>query len=170
MPLVVDNFGVKFINKEDVDHLISSIKTTYTLTEDWSGQLYCGITLDWDYVNRTVDISMPGYIKKKLQEYEHVSPRRVQTCPYSPEPKKFGTEAQSPLPPDATPKLNASGIKKVQQIVGSILYYARAVDMTVLMALSSIAVEQTKATETTMLLCVQLLDYLACNAEAKVRF
>jgi hypothetical protein len=168
--LVVDDFGVKYVNKTDVDHLISSIKTTYTLTEDWSGQLYCGITLDWDYVNRTVDISMPGYIKKKLQEYEHVSPRRVQTCPYSPEPKKFGTEAQSPLPPDATPKLNESGIKKVQQIVGSILYYARAVDMTVLMALSSIAVEQTKATETTLLRCVQLLDYLACNAEAKVRF
>jgi hypothetical protein len=32
--LVVDDFGVKFVNKADVDHLISSIKKTYTLTED----------------------------------------------------------------------------------------------------------------------------------------
>ncbi len=32
--LVVDNFGIKFINKNDVDHLISSIKKTYTLTKD----------------------------------------------------------------------------------------------------------------------------------------
>jgi hypothetical protein len=31
--------------------------------------------------------------------------------------------------------------------MGSILYYARAVDMTILMALSSIAVEQTRAME-----------------------
>jgi hypothetical protein len=168
--LVVDDFGVKYCAKEDVNHLIASIKSTYTLTEDWSGNLYCGITLEWDYLNRTVDISMPGYIKKKLQEYEHVRPKKVQTCPYSPEPKRFGTEAQAPLPPDASPKLDAKGIKRVQKIVGSILYYARAVDMTVLMALSSIAVEQTKATEKTMSRCIQLLDYLSGQSDAKVRF
>jgi hypothetical protein len=50
------------------------------------------------------------------------------------------------------------------------LYYAHSVDMTVLMALSSIAVEQTKATEKTMERCIQLLDYLASNSKAKVRF
>ncbi len=72
--------------------------------------------------------------------------------------------------PDDTAMLDAKGIKRVQQIVGSILYYARAVNMTVLMALSSIAVEQMKATEKTMGRCVQMLDYLASNLEAKVRF
>jgi len=66
--------------------------------------------------------------------------------------------------------LDAKGIKRIQQIVGSILYYARAVDMTVLMALSSIAVEQTKATEKTLGRCLQQLDYLASNLEAKVRY
>jgi hypothetical protein len=81
-------------------------------------------------------------------------PKKMQTCPYSPEPKKFGTEAQTPIPPDSSPKLDAKGIKRVQKIVGSILYYARAVDMTMLMALSSIAVEQTKATEKTMARCM----------------
>jgi hypothetical protein len=45
------------------------------------------------------------------------------------------------------PGLDARGIKKIQKIVGSILYYERAVDMTILMALSSIVVEQTRATE-----------------------
>ena len=58
----------------------------------------------------------------------------------------------------------------MQQIVGSILYYARAVDMTVLMALSAIAVEQTKAMAKTMGRCIQLLDYLVSNLEAKVRY
>jgi hypothetical protein len=145
--LVVVNFGVEFVNKADVNHLISSIKSAYTLTEDWTGNLYCGITLEWDYVERTVNILMPGYIKMKLQEYEHIMPKKLQMCPYLPEPKKFGTEAQAPLPHDSTPKLDAKCIKCVQKIVGSILYYARVVDMTVLMALSSIAVEQTKVTE-----------------------
>jgi hypothetical protein len=43
--LIVNNFGVKYVSKNDVDHLIASIETIYTLTEDWTGNLYCGITL-----------------------------------------------------------------------------------------------------------------------------
>ncbi len=78
--LLVDNFGVKYAKKDDVDNLIASIKSTYSLTEDWTGNMFCGITLD-------VDISMPGYIKKKLQEYSHIMPENLQACPYSPEPQ-----------------------------------------------------------------------------------
>jgi hypothetical protein len=57
-----------------------------------------------------------------------------------------------------------------KKIVGSILYYARAVDMTVLIALSSIAVEQMKATERTLAQSTQLLDYLSGHVDAKVQF
>ncbi len=167
---MVDDFGVKYVKKDDDDHLIVSIKSTYSLTKDWTGNMYCKITLEWDYENRHVDISMPGYKKKKLQEYGHIMPKNLQACPYSPEPKQFGTEALAPLLANTTPKPDAKGIKQVQQIVSSILYYARAVDMTVLMALSSIAVEQTKATERTMERCNQLLDYLVGHADANVCF
>jgi hypothetical protein len=140
------------------------------LTKDWTGNLYCGIQLDWDYAGWTVDISMPGYIKKKLQEYGHIMPRKIQGCPYVSESKKIGTEAKASFPQDNTPKLDKKGIKRVQQIVGSNLYYAQAVNMTVLMALSTIAVNQTKATKRTMERSMQLLDYLAHNTDAKVRF
>jgi hypothetical protein len=63
--IVVDNFGVKYINDNDVNHLIASLKMMYKLTEDWTGDLYCSIAHNWDYANRTVDIYMPGYINKK---------------------------------------------------------------------------------------------------------
>ncbi len=169
--LVVDNFGVEYVNKDDMDHLIASIKKNYMLTEDWARNLYCGIQLDWDYAGRTVNISMPGYIKKKFQEYRHIMPRKIQGYPYAPEPKKIGTEAQASFPQDNTQKLDKNkGIKWVQNIVGSILYYTQAVDMTVLMALSTIAVDQMKAKKRTMERCMQLLDYLAHNVDAKVRF
>jgi hypothetical protein len=49
--LVVNNFGVKYVNKENVNHLISSIKKYHSLTKDWTRNLYCGIQLDWDYDN-----------------------------------------------------------------------------------------------------------------------
>jgi hypothetical protein len=69
----------------------------------------------------------------------------MQACPYSPEPKKFGANTKISLEVNSSTVLDDKGIKQVQKNVGSILYYARAVDMTVLMALSAIAVEQTKA-------------------------
>jgi len=73
LTLVVDDFGVKYVGKERADHLIESIKQTYTkLTKDWTVNLYCGMTLEWDYVNQTVDISMQGCIKNELQEYKHL--------------------------------------------------------------------------------------------------
>jgi hypothetical protein len=58
--LVVDDFGVKYVSKEHVDHLIWCIKQKYQLTGDWTGNLYCGIKLNWDYDARTLDISMLG--------------------------------------------------------------------------------------------------------------
>jgi hypothetical protein len=104
---------------------------------------------------------MQGYIKKKLQEYNHVLPGQMQACSYTPAP---GAQAQTPLEVDSSPQLDEKGIKRVQKIVSSILYYARAVDMTVLMTLSVIAVEQMKATTKTLGKCIQLLDYLASNS------
>jgi hypothetical protein len=87
------------------------MKSTYKLTKDWMGNLYCGISLDWDYINQTVDISMPGYIKKKLQEYNHPLSWRMQTCPHSPEPKNFGADVQTPLAVDYSPLIDKKGLK-----------------------------------------------------------
>ena len=50
---------------------------------------------------------MMGYIKTKLQEYNHILPGRIQNCPYAPKPKRFGTQAQAPLEQDNTPTLDA---------------------------------------------------------------
>jgi hypothetical protein len=48
---------------------------------------------------------------------------------------------------DETPPLSATQCLTIQKVTGSILYYARAVDPTVLMPPNDIATEQTKATE-----------------------
>jgi hypothetical protein len=168
--LVVDNFGVKYMRQEDINHLIMCIKEKYELTEDWDSNLYCGIRLKWDYNACTLHISMPGYIIKQLQKYKHASPPKPQHCPYAPQPKQFGSRAQRPLPPDMSPLLSNADTKHVQRIIGSILYYAHAVNLTVLVALSTIASKQPKGTEHTMTKTKQLLDYLATHPDATVRF
>ncbi len=106
--LVVDNFGVKYIGKEHVQHLITCLKEKYELTEDWTGNLYCGINLLWDYEARTLNISMPGYIKKLLHKYKHKMATKPQHCLYSPAPKQYGVGTQTPLPNDDSPKLSAN--------------------------------------------------------------
>jgi hypothetical protein len=85
------------------------------------------------------------------------------TLPILTEPKRYGADAQSSLPSNDTRKLTNSKIKQVQKIVGSILYYAWAVDMMVLMVLSTIASEQTKRTKCTLEKAYQILDYLAMH-------
>jgi hypothetical protein len=54
--------------------------------------------------------------------------------------------------------------------MGSILYYARAVDPTGLMPLNDIATEQTKATEKTQAAMNKMLDYLATHPDATIRY
>ena len=93
-----------------------------------------------------------------------------QHCPYALTPKQYGSKSQQPLPPDTSPPLSKEDIRHVQSVIGSILYYARAVDLACLMALSTIASEQAKGTENTMLKTKQLLDYLATHLDATVRF
>jgi hypothetical protein len=87
--------------------LIKCIKEKYEHTKDWSGDLYCGIKLRWDYNARTVNISMLGYIKKLLQKYKHKMPIKPQHCPYTP----------APIPANISPKLSNKEIKEIQRIV-----------------------------------------------------
>ncbi len=104
---------------------------------------------------------------KLLQKYKHEHPTRPQHCPFAPPPKQYGSAAQTATPLDTSDALPADKIKHLQGIIGSILYYARAVDMTVLMALSTIASKQAKGTQNTMKQATQLLDYLATHPDAK---
>jgi hypothetical protein len=57
--LVVDDLGVKYVRQEHAEHLMTCIKKNYNISSNWNGTAYCGLTLDWDYENRTVDLAMP---------------------------------------------------------------------------------------------------------------
>jgi hypothetical protein len=164
--LVVDNFGVKYVGRQHIDHLIASIEKYYTFSKDWAGQLYGGITLRWDYERRTVDLSMSGYIAATFHKYQH----HAQHAPHKWNELNYGAKQQFTEPEDDTATLPPDGIKRIQQITGTLLYYARAVDPTMLMALGTIAAQQSKGTEATATAIVHLLDYCATNPDATIRY
>ncbi len=97
-------------------------------------------------------------------------PAKPQHCPYAPAPKQYGSAAQPPLPVNISPQLSADEIKEIQCVIGSIIYYACAVDIPVLMALSLIAIKQSKGATNTMQKAKQLFDYLATYKDATIRF
>jgi hypothetical protein len=95
-------------------------------------------------------------------------PSKPQHCPYSPAQKQYRAKAQAPLPIDNSPTLSAKEIKETQGVIGSTLYYARAINITVLMALSCIAIKQSKGTTNTMQKSKQLLDYLSTYPDVTI--
>ena len=52
--------------------------------------------------------------------------------------------------PDTSKKLDKKGKKKVQSVVGTFLYYGRAVEPPILVALNDIGTQQANPTENTM--------------------
>jgi hypothetical protein len=51
--LVLDDFAVKYVGKQHADHLMNALLKTYELTTCWEEKVYSGISLKWDYKNRT---------------------------------------------------------------------------------------------------------------------
>ena len=168
--LIVDDFGVKYVGEENAKHLVDVVAKKYKMTTDWTGGLYCGIKLDWDYVNRTCDLSMPGYVEKALQRFEHPTPSKHEAAPHEHTPIQYGAKVQYAPDEDNSKSLDKSGLKRIQEVVGTLLYYARAIDNTMLPALGSIASEQAHGTERTAKAVTKLLNYAASNPEAKIRF
>jgi hypothetical protein len=167
--LCVDNFGVKYIGDDNLKHRFAALcKETYGIVEDWNGDLYCGISLAWNYDKRYVDISMPAYVANQLLCYEHPLPVKPQHCPYNPNPISYGKDNRARVPIDTSPKLNETGKNCIQQIVSSFLYYAQAVDHTIIMAISAIAAQQSAPTEQTRKRVDQFLDYMATHPDAKI--
>ena len=69
--LIVDDFGVKYENRYDAEHLMKILEDNYeSITQDWKGEIYAGIHIKWDYKNGKVHLSMPGYIKKALLVFQ----------------------------------------------------------------------------------------------------
>jgi hypothetical protein len=72
--------------------------------------------------------------------------------------------------PTTPPPLNKEATKYIQAVAGTFLYYGRAVDNTILPALSAIAAEQAQRTERTKEILTQLLDYCATQEEAIITY
>ena len=168
--LCVDDFGVKYFNMSDAMHLINALENYYTISKDWKGEDYCGVRLNWNYDKGYVDINMPNYIKKALLKFQHKPPTRPQHAPMRWTKPDYGKKRQYV---EAIPKstlLDKKETRVIQSKCGTFLYYGRAVDPIILVALNEIAGDQSKPTKRTSEQLAWLMDYLVTYPNATLRF
>lgn len=168
--LVVDDFGIKYTDRRDAEHLLSALQDAYKVSIDWDGERYCGLILKWDYNKRTCDISMPGYIERALERFDHPKPKRPQDNPFKYLAPEYGAKTQYAIEADTSEELDEKGKKRIQEILGTLLYYGRAVDPTILVTISHLSTQQAKPTINTMTAVNQLLDYCSTHPNAVSRF
>ena len=105
-----------------------------------------------------------------LHKYQHPPPKRAQNSPHPWTIPTYGATQQLTKAPDTTNPLELSEVKRIQKIVGTLIYYAQAVDATMIVALGTIAAQQSIATQTTSKCVNHLLDYCHTNTDAKLRY
>jgi hypothetical protein len=163
-------FGVEYVNQDDINHLIALIRMTYKLTKNWTGNLYCSICLNWDYTNCTVVIPCQGTLKRNCSNTFTLQANKSRVAhthlPQSnlvPRPRLHSPQ---------TPHLN--WIKQVSKSAKDswqhfVLCTSHQHDCP--HDSQHHHAKQTIATTArTLEQCTQMLDYLAHNADAKVRF
>jgi hypothetical protein len=134
---------VSYSDQADVDHLITTLKTNdYLLTIKDDGITYLGMTIKFNRTLDTVNISMPGYLEKaltRLRPHYLLPSHRAARTPGRYIPPNYGSKLPQLASEDPTDFLSPEEKKEIQAIVGTILYYARAVDPTLLPIANEIA-------------------------------
>ncbi|KAL7476520.1 hypothetical protein ACHAW6_002389 [Cyclotella cf. meneghiniana] len=111
--LVVDDFGIKYIKKRYLDHLIPSFENYYNL--------------DWDYENKKVHLLMKPYLEKAVWQFNNTLTTKCQDSPYPHTPPKYRAKAQLALY-DVSEPVGKKEQMHIPKVTRKFLWYVRAVD------------------------------------------
>jgi hypothetical protein len=161
---------VKYCDRADAEHLLAALRTEYAITVDWEGAKYVGLRLKWDYAARTVDLSMPDYVRKAIARFGLESPFQPAHGPLPFTAPVYGRATQLTPAPDVSPPLDAAKRLWLQSLVGAFLYYARAIDLTMLVGVGRLAAAQSRATALTELDAHHFLRYAATWPNATLQY
>ena len=113
--------------------------------------------------NGTIPRILLGYIDKLLQHHETTPLLKYVSTPHPYSQPVYGRSTQYTKPPDISNPLSPKRKQRLQSIVGSLLYYARAIDGSLLPALNKISAHQANPTEATDTKVNHLLAFVKFN-------
>ena len=154
---LVEDFGVKYTNLDGANHLIRTRQNLYTMTIDWTGSKYLGFSITLDSFQRTVMLSMPGYISKVLQRFAPSLTVGANSPALYVSPT-YGVGQQTPHF-DVSTRLSTTETTTLQEIIGSLLYYSRGADVTILPAVIHLSSLQAQPTQEVLKVAYRVLAY-----------
>ncbi len=165
--LVVDDFVVRYGSQSDADHLIATLRANqYDLTIKPNGDTYLGMNIS--FAPDSISISMPGYINKALTRFRPqylLSTHRAATTP-----GKYNSSIYPRIQyvkEDKSPLLTPTQRTEIQAIVETLLYYARAVDPSLLPIANEIASQQANPTQKVLIAANRALSYASARQKNK---
>jgi hypothetical protein len=91
-------------------------------------------------------------------------------APHTWNPPIYGAKTQYVEDKTTSPALSAKDVNKLQQLTGKLLYYARAVDPTLIMPINVLASAQSKSKAVTADKVIKPLNYCNTHPETKIRY
>jgi hypothetical protein len=159
--LIANNFGVEYVGIEHFNHLLMVLQRYHQVQTNMAGNKIAGLNVQWDFPSKQVCIDMISYVNNLLLSLNWPTPKKPQLSPFTAIPIAYGQKTQYTADKDTSAPLLPEHIKRIQQIIGSLLYYAWADDNKLLVALNAISARQAKATVHTEQLMEMLLNYVA---------
>ena len=167
--LVVDDFAVIWKEKSSIDHFIATLRKLYTVKIDWEGSKYLGMDILVNRHDRYVTISMPGYIAKLLRKVRPNGIKGASTPGIYVPPNYKSPKAQTATI-DSSPLATKDQQHELQVVVGTLLYYARTVDPSILTAIHELGSVQAQPTVQDMKKVERVLQYVSTNQNGATRF
>ena len=113
---------------------------------------------------------MPNYVTKSLHKFQHPTLKRAQYAPHQWTHPNYGATKQLATPLDTLPPIPGDLNRSIQNIIGTFLYYARAVEWTMPPALNTLSEQQWIPTKNTEATINHFLDYAATNPSAIIQY
>ena len=156
--LVVDDFAIRYKDIADLKYFTACLAELYHIKVHPVCVSFLGFTVVYDRVARTISLSYPSYIPDLLTRLNIPNLRtRKSPCVYV--PPVFGSKDPQVTLQDTSSPASKDDLATLQIIIGSILYYARAVDGTMLPAVCLLSSQQSAPTANTMKAAYRLLGY-----------
>jgi hypothetical protein len=103
-------------------------------------------------------------------KYQYPAPRRSEHAPHTWNPPEYGANTQYVENYTTSPALSAKDVNKLQQLTGTLVCYARAVDPTLIMSINVLASEHSKDTSDTEDKFIKLLKYCNTHRDTQIRY
>eukprot|EP00957_Ditylum_brightwellii_P055343 4194482-Ditylum_brightwellii.AAC.1 len=113
---------------------------------------------------------MPGFVTKSLKKFKRATPVKPQYALHKWNQPKYRQNVQYAPSPDTSDVLGKKDTSKIQAIVGTFLYYGRAIDGTILPTINEISLDKVKPTISTAKQSTMLMDYLATHPNVVLHF